>query len=305
MRDTGEMATAVVLTRWETDLSVHETAVRAAEGVARKAVRGYVGYEEWPADQMTRREVARCGVALILGFGDPLATRAEFDGPVQSLSAFVVGNQSHASLTEIGGHQNGVQVELSSAGALSLFGQVGQLNNAVIPQDEVLGGWGKRLVEQMGNAATWEERFTLLDHAFGGLEPVVGMGTGTAISPEVSWLCHQLTISGGQARVEPLMDETGWSRRFVTERFRTQLGVSPKAYARILRFRSAVALLDEVGHGRTLADVAMDCGYYDQSHFTRDFVALAGCTPSVFMAETDGDPGVRFLQDNELLGPLP
>jgi AraC-like DNA-binding protein len=51
--------------------------------------------------------------------------------------------------------------------------------------------------------------------------------------------------------------------------------------------------------------VARDCGYYDQSHFTRDFVALAGCTPGVFMAESDGDPGVRFLQDDEMVSPLP
>ena len=290
------MATAVVLTRWETDVSVHETAVRAADGPARSAVRGYVGYEEWPGDAMTRREVARCGVAVILGFGDPLVTRDHLEGPDRSLRAFVVGNQSHASLTEIGGHQHGVQVELSSAGALSLFGQVCELNDAVVPLEELLGRWGARLVEHLGNAATWDARFALLDRAFGGLESV------NDTSGEIA---RAVSTSGGQARVEPLMDETGWSRRFVTERFRTQLGVSPKAYARVLRFRRAVALLDGVGHGRTLADVAMDCGYYDQSHFTRDFVALAGCTPGVFMAESDGDPGVRFLQDDEMVSPLP
>jgi AraC-like DNA-binding protein len=296
------MPTGVVLTRWEADRSVHETAVRGANGAAQNAVRGYVGYEEWPSRPMIRREVARCGIALILAFGDRLDVRDGTGGSVRSLGAFVVGNQSGASLTELGGHQHGVQVELSDAGALALLGQVRELNDAAMPIDEVLGAWGAHLVEQLGNACTWEERFGLLDEVFGDLGPRDGARAAGAISPEVSWLRRQLVATGGQARVEPLMDETGWSRRVVTERFRTQLGLSPKAYARILRFRRAVGLLRGVGNGRTLADVAIECGYYDQSHLARDFVALAGCSPSALIAESMGEPGVRFLQDDPMVG---
>ena len=95
------------------------------------------------------------------------------------------------------------------------------------------------------------------------------------------------------------MDETGWSRRHVTERFRRQLGVSPKAYARLLRFEHASALLNEKPRGRTLADVAMEAGYYDQSHLTRDFVALAGMTPGAVAADAGAAPEVRFVQDAE------
>ncbi len=299
------MATEVVLTRWETDRSVHETAVRGAVGAAQNAVRGYVGYEEWPTSRMIRREVARCGIALILAFGDHVEVWDGTNGPSRSLAAFVVGNQSHASLTQLGGHQHGVQIELSVAGAVALFGQVSDLNDMAIPIDAVLGRWGARLVEQVGNAATWEERFALLDDVFAARQCLDGNRAGDAISPEVSWLRRQLVATGGQARVEPLMDETGWSRRVVTERFRTQLGVSPKAYARILRFKRAVALLDGVGNGRTLADVATECGYYDQSHFTRDCVALAGCSPKALMAESTGEPGVRFVQDDETVSSVP
>jgi len=254
---------------------------------------------------MIRRELARCGIALILAFGDRLDVRDGTSGASHSLGAFVVGNQSHASLTELGGHQHGVQVELSDAGAVALFGQVRVLNDMVLPIDEALGRWGTRLVELLGNAATWEERFAFLDGVFAARQSLDGNGAGDAISPEVAWLARQLVASGGQARVEPLMDETGWSRRVVTVRFRTQLGVSPKAYARVLRFKRAVALLDGVRSGRTMADVAIECGYYDQSHCTRDFVALAGCSPSALMAESTGEPGVRFLQDDETAGSVP
>jgi AraC-like DNA-binding protein len=294
------MAPDVILTHWETDRSVHETAVRTAAGAARRAVRGYVGYEEWPAARMIRREVARCGIALILAFGDAIGVRDGSAGPVKSLRAFVVGNQTRATLTELGGHQHGVQVELSAPGALALFGQVGELNNTVVPIEEILGRWGARLVERLANTGTWHERFAVIDDSFSGLE-----FRDSGLSPEVSWLRRQLLASGGQAPVEPLMDQTGWSRRYVTQRFRTQLGLPPKAYARILRFQRAAALLAGAGHGRTLADVAIECGYYDQSHLTRDFAILAGCTPSAFRDQSTGEPTVRFLQDDRLAGSVP
>ena len=53
------------------------------------------------------------------------------------------------------------------------------------------------------------------------------------------------------------MDETGWSRRHVTLSFRRQLGLTPKAYARLLRFQHATSLLMEQTRLRSLADVAV------------------------------------------------
>jgi AraC-like DNA-binding protein len=247
---------------------------------------------------MIRRELARNGLALILGLGEPLEVSDHVDGPARSLGAFAIGNQSHASLTRLGGYQRGVQVELTAMGARALFGPVGQLNDAAVPLDEVLGGWGRELVEQLGHAATWEERFGLLDRAFGARR--AGADQTGRLTPDVAWLRRQLTATGGRARVEPLMDETGWSRRVVTARFRDQVGVSPKSYARVLRFNRAVALMKGGDGRRPLAEVAVECGYYDQAHFTRDFTAMAGCSPAAYRSEAEDDPGVRFVQDDHL-----
>lgn len=278
--------------------ATHELTLRTACGTAGDMVRGYVGYEEWAGKPTTRRRVARPGTALILAFGDGIGVRDGSGTPPRSLGAFVVGPQSRFSFTDLGGYQHGVQVELSDAGAVTLFGDVRDLGDATIPIGQVLGSRGERLVEQLSNAPAWEARFALLDGFFAAL-------AARTVSPEASWLRRQLVASRGRARVEPLMDETGWSRRLVTERFRCQFGVSPKTYARIVRFRRALGLLDRVGHDRTLADVAACCGYYDQSHFTRDFAALAGCAPGAFMAEVAGEPDVRFFQDDEPAGSVP
>ena len=60
----------------------------------------------------------------------------------------------------------------------------------------------------------------------------------------------------------------------------------PKAVGRILRFERAVARLRA---GDDLGALALDCGYYDQAHFNRDFREFAGVTPTALR--------VPFVQD--------
>jgi AraC-like DNA-binding protein len=84
--------------------------------------------------------------------------------------------------------------------------------------------------------------------------------------------------------VVDLAEEIGWSRRHLGERFRDELGLSPKVAARVMRFQRACRLLQRPRRPG-LADVAAACGYYDQAHLTREWHDLAGCTPTVWMAE--------------------
>jgi AraC-like DNA-binding protein len=291
------MADGLVLTRRVSERGVHDWAQRAIALTSAGVVREYVGYEEWTGDGFLRREVARHGVALILGFGDHMDVHDGEVGPApQRLRAFVVGNQSHPSLTGVTGHQLGVQVELTAAGALALLGDVEAYTDRVVPLDEALGRNGLQLVDQLAAASTWEARLDVLDSSFCVTDVPM-------LAPEVVWLQAEIAASQGQARVEPLMDETGWSRRHVTQRFRRQLGITPKAYARVVRFQHATALLTEQSAGRSLADAAIEAGYYDQSHLTRDFVALAGIPPGTYAAGAELVPEVRFVQDLHVPAP--
>jgi transcriptional regulator GlxA family with amidase domain len=117
--------------------------------------------------------------------------------------------------------------------------------------------------------------------------------------PEVVWAWRRLVRSGGMLDITGLAGEVGWSRRHLSERFRTELGVPPKVAARVMRFERARHMLGSAGHDG-LARVAAVCGYYDQSHLTREWWDLAGCTPSTWLAEelpsvqdAIGDDGTR------------
>ena len=60
--------------------------------------------------------------------------------------------------------------------------------------------------------------------------------------------------------------------------FLQQVGLTPKAYARVVRFTAAAARVMEDPSSR-LADVSNEAGYFDQSHMIRDFLAFAGASP--------------------------
>ena len=101
-----------------------------------------------------------------------------------------------------------------------------------------------------------------------------------------------------------LCDELGCSRTHMLRRFNEQIGVSPKTYARVLRFQRAVHLLghrdgaswlDErergAGHDGSWGELALDCGYFDQAHMNRDFRQFAGVSPTELTASLLPDGG--------------
>ncbi|MET0232532.1 MAG: helix-turn-helix transcriptional regulator [Rhodanobacteraceae bacterium] len=86
------------------------------------------------------------------------------------------------------------------------------------------------------------------------------------------------------ARVADVCRESGYSQRRFGTLFREHVGMSPKRYARMQRFR---AVVDSVQHGRRVewTRVAHDCGFYDQPHLVREFRAFSGMTPTEYAAQ--------------------
>ena len=91
--------------------------------------------------------------------------------------------------------------------------------------------------------------------------------------------------SGGCVSVESLAANTGIGLRKLDRAFNARVGLTPKTLCRIVRFQRVFKMLEQRETGRDWLQIALDCGYYDQSHFIKEFTAFAGIGPTSYFAE--------------------
>lgn len=99
--------------------------------------------------------------------------------------------------------------------------------------------------------------------------------------PLARYAAERVVSSGGTVAVDDLADAVGLGRRQLERRFRAAVGVSPGTARRVARFQAAVRIL-ATDAARPLSWVALDAGYHDQAHLTREFGRLAGETPAAY-----------------------
>lgn len=263
---------------YEDGLGVFEQVGCLPSSPLREAVHAYVGYSHRTSQPICRREPARGTVTMILNLGPPLRVGGGAR-PMADIGAFVAPLHAGYGLTEEGKASLGLQVDLSPLGAHRLLGvPMRDLDDVVVELEDVVGADVSSLCEQLFDASGWAARFALLDRFFlGRLE------RAPEPSPDVVWAWRRLSETRGRLSIGALADELGCSRRHLVARFREQVGPAPKTAARILRFEDAARRLTS-GAGGPLAEIAASCGYYDQSHFNRDFRELAGTTPAALLA---------------------
>jgi AraC-like DNA-binding protein len=99
-----------------------------------------------------------------------------------------------------------------------------------------------------------------------------------------------LSRSHGAARIDSLCRHLGVSRKHLGTVMHAHVGLSPKAYARMFRFRRVIDLVQSGGRAPDWAQLAVSCGYYDQAHFNHEFREFAGMSPGEFAhaGSTDG-----------------
>jgi AraC-like DNA-binding protein len=278
----------IAVARHDSPLGRWEMASRPPHPRLRGHVRDYCGYLEATPRPLRRRQVPSTDITLIISFGPTIDVSEPGDIARASnvRTSFLAGLHDGPVLTQHAGFQHGVEVRLTPLGARRLLGvPMHALVNHVVALDDLLGRDAGELTERLYDAPGWAARFDLLD---------VAVATRVAASlpppPGVVFAWGRLRQTHGMLPVAALAQELGWSRRHLAAQFRDQVGVPPKLLARILRFDRVVARLRREDPERW-AEVAYDCGYYDQAHFNRDFRQFAGATPTAFLASRLPDSG--------------
>ncbi|KQW50914.1 PE-PGRS family protein [Nocardioides sp. Root1257] len=189
----------------------------------------------------------------------------------------------HARPAEIhhDGHQCGVQLALTPAGARALFGlPAAELSGEMLELDDVAPRL-RHLPERLAECPA-DQRSALVQRV---LVAELARRGAPAARAEVGRALAGLTRG---ASVQDVADEVGFSRRHLATLVRRECGLTPQEVRRVGRFERSRGQLGR----RPLASVAHDCGYADQAHLTREWVDLAGCPPTTWLREE-----FPFLQD--------
>ncbi|HEX4737253.1 MAG TPA: helix-turn-helix domain-containing protein [Allosphingosinicella sp.] len=191
---------------------------------------------------------------------------------------------------------------VTSAGATDLFGirfrpggiicflplDATELTDDRADLSVVAGRLAGELWDRLAEAAP-DRRAAVAEAALLARLPASGL-----IDPYVLHCVARLEATRGALPIARLEASTGLSGRQIERKFARHVGLSPKTFARVIRFRSLLSAAWAPGP-RDWAGLAVDAGYADQPHLVREFRSLAGLSPTAYFAAREDDVG--FVQD--------
>jgi AraC-like DNA-binding protein len=167
-----------------------------------------------------------------------------------------------------------VGAQLRPGAAEALFGTTAEeLAGRHTPLEDL---WGREVAwmrEQLTEARMLHQRIDRLESILAARVAARG-----SLHPAVACALAQLPFRPTIGRI---VEATGYSHRTVISLFRRSVGLTPKQYARVLRFQRALEAVAR-SPARSLVDVALGAGYSDQAHFSREFRVFCGVTPTEY-----------------------
>lgn len=92
---------------------------------------------------------------------------------------------------------------------------------------------------------------------------------------------HDIKHSKGQLSINELSKRNYITVRQLERSFKTHIGISPKEYSNIVRFQNALDMIKKPNENKSFLDIAIECGFYDQSHLANEIKRHTGMTPSL------------------------
>jgi AraC-like DNA-binding protein len=159
------------------------------------------------------------------------------------------------------------------------------LPGEVITNDHFEGeaALGRRLGDlerRLGDVASFSDRVRVANEYLSAKRPAFDAVSVTAKA------AAEVLLRSGRVRVSDLARDTGLGIRQFERRFRYEIGIPPKLYARIARFEAAVQRKAAAPETQW-TDIAHVLGYHDQMHMVHDFNRLSGNSPTVIGSQLD------------------
>ncbi|HEY0677432.1 MAG TPA: AraC family transcriptional regulator [Chitinophagaceae bacterium] len=157
--------------------------------------------------------------------------------------------------------------------------EVGQFNNTVTDLSDVLGGKVKTLHSRLLETNDLLRRIELIEAFL-----LRRLSSDTKLNVRIEKIgCILLNINKNytESSISTVASQHGITPRYLHKLVYQYTGLSPKALNKINRFQLSLRLISQ--NEESLTSIAYECGYFDQSHFIRDFKSFTGMTPSEYL----------------------
>jgi AraC-like DNA-binding protein len=232
---------------------------------------------------------ARPHQILDIHLAEPFMVRTD-RGPARRVpETLLVGPQtSHRFQLYLSGKVHIFNILFQPTGLNRLFGiDMRSLVNQDPAASDVLGKAAAKLGDAVRSAADFPSRVRAAERCLATLL------NGRRNDEPIGLASRLLIATQGQMRIDDVVERSGLSARQFQRRFAQQVGLTPKSYARLIRFDRALVMHHEMPK-RPWTDILHELGYFDQAHFIREFRALLGIAPTGFSGDWDN----VFFPDN-------
>ncbi|MCU7370453.1 helix-turn-helix domain-containing protein [Paucibacter sp. O1-1] len=199
-----------------------------------------------------------------------------FDSAARELGLCIVGGARERLYVRAGAASGrAVGAQLRPGASQWLFGVPAlELAHCHTPLDQLWGSAAEALRQRLAAEAAPLRVLDLFEAAL-----LARLATpGPALPAAVAFALA--AFARGQ-RVDAVVQASGFSHRHFNALFGAAVGLTPKAFCRVQRFQTLLAAL-AADPARPLAQLALDAGYSDQAHMSREFSGIAGLTPGAY-----------------------
>jgi AraC-like DNA-binding protein len=175
------------------------------------------------------------------------------------------------------GRMDGLSVTLRPGAAAALLGvPPGEITGSAVALEDL---WGGDVLEQIAQAPNDAARVALLQHA---LQQRLRMCDTSVAQRQAAHAVKLIADAGGQRALRDVAEAVGVGERRLQQIFRAEVGLSPGVWNRLARLHACLRALrrPQAPHW---AGLALDAGFYDQSHLVNEFRSLCGLTPGQFV----------------------
>jgi AraC-like DNA-binding protein len=195
------------------------------------------------------------------------------------------------TFTSVGKHAM-LGIRFFAHSASCFFGEPpGVFNDRVTDFTEVAGPPAHELCDQLLEAGTLEHRLMLVEQFL--LARLLRFGQKNGKLDMLHSLVLDLQRADAAENLNSLTRQYNISTRYLRKLFLRYTGLSPHLFSKIARFRKSLLVAQ---NNLPLTAIAYECGYYDQSHFIKDFRFFTGLPPSHFQPESSSDFFVPLSQ---------